>query len=150
MENRGNNPGPMPNNPDILDAIKNAAEDFQLTSPVAPLTPGRAEEEVLVKVLNRIIEQNRRRATRHSKEGILQCFTYKVPAHELQALRLACARHEICMTDIPRFLTLAIIRLLDAPTEKIRPLLDQIREEVEARRAKAKAREDPPIMEMAS
>ena len=150
MENQGKKAGLMPNNPDILDAIRNAAEDFQLASPVAPPTPGRAEEEVLGKVLTRIIEQNRRRSTRHKKEGILQCFTYKVPAHELQALRLACARHEICMTDIPRFLTLAIIRLLDAPTETIRPLLEQIRVEVEVRRAKAAARENPPVMEIAS
>jgi hypothetical protein len=150
MENSGPNPDPMPNKPDILDAIANAAEDFQLTAPVAPPQPGRAEEEVLLKVLNRIIEQNRKRATRHSKEGILQCFTIKVPAHELQALRLACGRHEIYMTDIARFLMLAVIRLLDAPTEKVRPLLDQIREEVEARRAKAKARENPQVMELAS
>ena len=153
MENNGIQPDPKPTKPDILDAIASAAQDFQLSAPEPPPTPGPAEEEVMVKVLNRIVEQNRRRATRHSKEGLLVCFTYKVPAHELQALRLACKRHEICYTDLPRFLTQAMIRLLDAPTEKIRPLLDQIREEVEARRAKAVLREAArknPALEMAS
>ena len=95
MENQGKKAGNMPNNPDILDAIRNAAEDFQLASPATPPTPGRAEEEVLGKVLTRIIEQNRRRATRHSKEGILQCFTYKVPAHELQEIGRASCRERV-------------------------------------------------------
>jgi hypothetical protein len=154
MANNGNNLEPPPHKSDILDAIADAAESFQLQAPIPPPKPGPAEEAVVIKVLDRIIEQNRRRATRNSKEGILQCFTIKVPAHELQTLRKACAQHEIYMTDFARFLMMSHIALLDAPTQKVRPKLDQIRTEVEARREKAVARENarknPALEQLAS
>lgn len=153
MANDGTNPGPIPTRPDILDAIAAASKRRQLPLPGGlPSREATAEDEVLSEVLDRVIEQNRRRASRES-EGLLKCFTIKIPVHELAEICELCSRLDIKFTDYYRFPADVLKHALKSPVEKNRAKIETIREEVEARRAKAvihEAARRNPTIEMAS
>ena len=53
-------------------------------------------------------------------------FSVKLPFFELNRIRIQAERWKFTQTDLARFLLQAVLPLLEAPTEAVRPVLDTI------------------------
>ena len=84
---------------DRLDASADHAKPFALVPP----PPGEHEEQVLLKALNLIGQENQARARRRGKQPLL-CFSVKLPISELNRIRIQAERWKFTQTDLARFL----------------------------------------------
>jgi hypothetical protein len=130
---------------DRLDAGADHAKPFALVPP----PPGEHEEQVLLKALNLIGQENQARARRRGKQPLL-CFSVKLPISELNRIRIQAERWKFTQTDLARFLLQAVLPLLEAPTEAVRPVLDTILADQAAREEATKRRRQQHLVEFAS
>ena len=100
---------------DRLDASADHAKPFALVPP----PPGEHEEQVLLKALNLIGQENQARARRRGKQPLL-CFSVKLPISELNRIRIQAERWKFTQTDLARFLLQAVLPLLLALPRRLR------------------------------
>ena len=78
------------------------------------------------------------------------CFSVKLPISELNRIRIQAERWKFTQTDLARFLLQAVLPLLEAPTEAVRPVLDTILADQAAREEATKRRRQQHLVEFAS
>ena len=89
--------------------------------------PGIEEETVLLRVLEQVKARNLERSHADHGTAPFESFTFKLPQPDLVAFRAACKHYAVATSDLPRFLVAQVIGLLNAPTERVRPILEEIR-----------------------
>jgi hypothetical protein len=77
-------------------------------------------------------------------------FSVKLPFSELNRIRIQAERWKFTQTDLARFLLQAVLPLLEAPTEAVRPVLDTILADQAAREEATKRRRQQHLVEFAS
>jgi hypothetical protein len=77
-------------------------------------------------------------------------FSVKLPISELNRIRIQAERWKFTQTDLARFLLQAVLPLLEAPTEAVRPVLDTILADQAAREEATKRRRQQHLVEFAS
>jgi hypothetical protein len=77
-------------------------------------------------------------------------FSVKLPFFELNRIRIQAERWKFTQTDLARFLLQAVLPLLEAPTEAVRPVLDTILADQAAREEATKRRRQQHLVEFAS
>ena len=77
-------------------------------------------------------------------------FSVKLPFFELNRIRIQAERWKFTQTDLARFLLQAVLPLLEAPTEAVRPVLDTILADQAAREEDTKRRHQQHLVELAS
>jgi hypothetical protein len=80
----------------------------------------------------------------------LRRFRVKLPISELNRIRIQAERWKFTQTDLARFLLQAVLPLLEAPTETVRPVLDTILADQAAREEATKRRRQQHLVEFAS